>query len=85
MIVRDIAFAVRGLRRAPGFTTLALLTLVIGIGDGRQIVVVGDTGIDASLWVWEIGASEPRLLPGTEGAYGPFFSPESGSRDMEIN
>ena len=42
---RDLRFAVRALRRAPGYTAVALLTLGIGIGG----TVAAFTVVDAAL------------------------------------
>ena len=46
--------------------------------DGRQIVFVASKGV-AMLWVRAMGALESRLLPGTEEALFPFWSPDSRS------
>jgi len=47
--------------------------------NGRYVVVVGGTGSQPSLWVRDLGAEEPRMLPETRGALGPFFSPDGES------
>ncbi len=39
-IVQDVVFALRGLRRAPGFAAAALLTLALGIGSAAAIFSV---------------------------------------------
>jgi Tol biopolymer transport system component len=45
--------------------------------DGRQLVFVASTNNRFNLWVRPLGAVEPRLLAGTEGAAFPFWSPDS--------
>ncbi len=39
-LIRDVRFAVRGLRRAPGFTAVAVATLAVGIGMNATIFSV---------------------------------------------
>ncbi|HTA44891.1 MAG TPA: protein kinase [Bryobacteraceae bacterium] len=45
--------------------------------DGTRLAFVGRTEGKAQLWVRSLGESEARLLPGTEAAYEPFWSPDS--------
>jgi len=45
--------------------------------DGTMLAFVGRTEGKAQLWVRSLGESESRLLPGSEGAYDPFWSPDS--------
>ena len=45
--------------------------------DGTMLAFVGRTEGKAQLWVRSLGESESRLLPGGEGAYDPFWSPDS--------
>jgi len=40
---QDVAFALRGIRRAPGFATIAAATLALGIGSATAIYAVIDT------------------------------------------
>jgi Tol biopolymer transport system component len=58
----------------PGFSPPALSP------DGRTLVFVGlsPTGTE-QLWIRPLDAPEVRALPATEGAEGPFWSPDSGS------
>jgi eukaryotic-like serine/threonine-protein kinase len=44
--------------------------------DGRKLVY-NTTGQQSGLWVRSLDTVEPRLLPGTEGARSPFWSPDS--------
>ena len=45
--------------------------------DGTMLGFVGRTEGKAQLWVRSLEDSESRLLPGSEGAYNPFWSPDS--------
>ena len=45
--------------------------------DGTKIVYVGDQNGEYQLFVRELDGHDVRVLPGTEDAYGPFFSPNS--------
>jgi eukaryotic-like serine/threonine-protein kinase len=48
--------------------------------DGRHIAFsVGIPGADPVIWIRPIESSSARPLPGTEGAHGLFWSPDSGS------
>jgi serine/threonine-protein kinase len=47
--------------------------------DSRQLVLVGQTGAETSLWLRPLDETAARRLPGTEGARYPFWSPNSAS------
>ena len=44
--------------------------------DGRRLAYVARTGDTVRLYLRALDASEAKPLPGTEGAFNPFFSPE---------
>ncbi|MFT5464454.1 MAG: Tol biopolymer transport system component [Planctomycetota bacterium] len=44
--------------------------------DGSYIAYIASEGNVERLWVRELDAAEPRVLPGTEGASAPFISPD---------
>ena len=45
--------------------------------DGAMLAFVGRSQGKAQLWVRRLGVAESRLVPGSEGAYRPFWSPDS--------
>jgi serine/threonine-protein kinase len=80
--------------RATGFTDVVQVAIELGdsaairpIGNirlaiapsGKRVVYVGADGDDAALWVRDFDQSSARLLPGTKGAFAPFFSPDGES------
>ncbi len=44
--------------------------------DGSRLVYVAEQGRETRLYLQNLGESEARALPGTEGAVQPFFSPD---------
>jgi len=53
-----------------------LLELAISRDGRRQAVVVEDESGQTQILLRDLAEPEPRLLPGTEGAHSPFFSPD---------
>jgi serine/threonine protein kinase len=47
--------------------------------DGRTVAFVASTNGKINLWLRSLNEAEARLLPGTEGASAPFWSPDSRS------
>jgi Tol biopolymer transport system component len=49
--------------------------------DGRAVafVATGDGGREGTLWIRPLDSMHPRQLPGTDGAYFPFWSPDGHS------
>jgi Tol biopolymer transport system component len=47
--------------------------------DGRRVVFAGVSGGSRRLWIRALQSPEARPLSGTEGATGPFWSPDGGS------
>jgi Tol biopolymer transport system component len=45
--------------------------------DGRRLAFAAATAGKTELWVRDLDALTARPLPGTEGAHGPFWSPDS--------
>ncbi|CAN5742631.1 hypothetical protein BH18ACI5_BH18ACI5_09400 [soil metagenome] len=80
-------FAVAWARRAPEPAALVRFPLVMPAStqnasppvispDGRNIVFAAESEGKRMIWIRPLDALEARTLPGTEGAYRPFWSPD---------
>jgi len=68
---QDVRFALRILRRSPGFAAVAVLTLALGIGVNTAIFSLID-----QLLLWSVPAREPNRLVRIQGIFSssyPFF------------
>ena len=66
----------------PGKTTIEVVNLLTSSvpalsPDGRHLAFVANEGGRDSLWVRDLDSMAARILPGTEGALDPFWSPDS--------
>ena len=63
----------------PAATTIASGTAILAVSPNVQHLafIAIDASGNRSLWVRDIGSVGARSLPGTEGANGPFWSPDS--------
>jgi serine/threonine protein kinase len=64
----------------PEKTTVKLFSVRTGSAispDGRRLALVAFSEGQARLWLYSFDSPAPRLLPGTDGASYPFWSPDS--------
>lgn len=77
-IGRDVRHALRLMRRAPGFTFVALLTLALGIGANAAIFQLIDVVLLRALPVERPDQLVDIHLKSMDGARGSFFMPNRG-------
>jgi putative ABC transport system permease protein len=91
-MVQDFKFAVRTLAKAPGFTTMAVLTLAIGIGANAAIFGVvnsvllrplpyGDAGQVATIWSSWIGFPKSWV---SEAEYRAYLTQNRAFEDLSL-
>ena len=83
-----IAFGIAWTRRAPQAAGVVRFPLVLPASiqnaspamvspDGRYIAFAADADGKRLIWIRALDSLEPRSLPGTDGVYRPFWSPDS--------
>ena len=83
-----MAFAVAWVRRAPAPPPIVRFALTLPPAlqnasppvvspDGRNIAFAADNGGQRMIWLRPMDSLEARALPGTEGVFRPFWSPDS--------
>jgi eukaryotic-like serine/threonine-protein kinase len=83
-----VGFAIAWMRRAPEPPPVVRFQLLLPptlqntsppmvSPDGRNIAFAADNGGQRMIWIRALDAIDPRPLPGTEGVYRPFWSPDS--------
>ena len=70
-VIRDLTYAVRGIRRSPGFATIAVLTLSIGMAGTTSVLTAANTVLRER---WAVPRAD-RIYSILSAHGGPAFSP----------
>jgi predicted permease len=79
-LMQDLRFALRQLRRSPGFTAVAVVSLALGIGANSAIFSLFEQTLIRSLRVHDPGALVSLVGPGPKG--GSVSTGQAGGMDM---